>query len=59
MWQCCYSIFLDKMLKMVKTMAKALVKMMGKTTTEIDLVIARFYYIYIHFNDYITIYFII
>ena len=46
-------IFLDKMLKMVKTMAKALVKTiakvlvktMGKTTTEIDLMIARFLYI--------------
>ena len=34
--------FFDKMLKMVKTMAKTLVKMMGKTTTEIDLMIARF-----------------
>ena len=32
-------LFLDKMLKMVKTM--------GKTTTEIDLMIARFIYIYI------------
>ena len=35
-------IFLDKMLKMVKTMAKALVKTMGKTMTEIDLMIAGF-----------------
>ena len=61
MWQCCYSIFLDKMLKMVKTMVKTLVKMMEKTTTEIDLMIARFDYAYMHFIiyiDYITIYFI-
>ena len=51
-------IFLDKMLKMVKTMAKALVKTMGKTTTEIDLMIARFfiYTLYIHFDDYILLY---
>ena len=51
-------IFLDKMLKMVKTMAKALVKTMGKMTTEIDLMIARFfiYTLYIHFNDYILLY---
>ena len=51
-------IFLDKMLKMVKMMAKALVKTMGKTTTEIDLMIARFfiYTLYIHFNDYILLY---
>ena len=51
-------IFLDKMLKMVKTMAKALVKTMGKTTTEIDLMIARFfiYILYIYFNDYILLY---
>ena len=51
MWQCCYSIFLDKMLKMVKTMEK--------TTTEIDLMIARFYVHFIIYVDYITIYFII
>ena len=52
------STCLDKMLKMVKTMAKALVKTMGKTTTEIDLMIARFfmYTLYIHFNDYILLY---
>ena len=59
-------IFLDKMLKMVKTMAKALVKTMakalvktmGKTTTEIDLMIARsfIYTLYIYFNDYILLY---
>ena len=51
-------IFLDKMLKMVKTMAKALVKTMGKTTAEIDLMIARFfiYTLYIHFKDYILLY---
>ena len=51
-------IFLDKMLKMVKTMAKALVKTMGKMTTETDLMIARFfiYTLYIHFNDYILLY---
>ena len=47
------------MLKMVKTMAKTLVKMMGKAMTGIDLMIARFDYIYINFIDYITIYFII
>ena len=47
MWQCWYLIFLDNMLKMVKTMAKALVKTMGKTMTEIDLMIARFDYMYI------------
>ena len=41
--------FLDKMLKMVKTMAKStLVKTMGKTTTEIDVMIARFYFLYIY-----------
>ena len=51
-------IFLDKMLKMVKTMAKALVKTMGNTMTEIDLMIARFYIytLYIHFNDYVLLY---
>ena len=43
--------FLYKTLKMVKklmmkTMAKMMVKTMGKTTMEIDLIIARFVYIY-------------
>ena len=42
--------FLYKMLKivkklMVKTMVKTMVKIMGKTTMEIDLMIARFDYI--------------
>ena len=52
--------FLYKMLKMVKksmvkTMAKMMVKMMGKTTMEIDLMIARFDYIYLHIFIYILI----
>ena len=40
--------FLYKMLKMVKkSMVKTMVKTMGKMTMEIDLMIARFDYIYI------------
>ena len=41
-------VYVYKMSKMVKMRAKALVKMMGKMTTETDLMIARFDYSYVY-----------